>query len=169
MIMKHTHQPKRPPQSFSWFLIFIGLPLMGLGGWGVYQGYVTLKWPRATAIILDANLRVQDADPSRQKTVTHSVDIRYKYTVEGRTYQGDGIEVAGFGLQNSALAQKQYDKFPAGSTAEVAYNPNDPITSYLQPGPSSTSLALAGIGIALVLAGLWVRRMIRLKALRMDE
>jgi hypothetical protein len=107
MSMKHTHQPKRPTQLFPWFLIFIGLPFFGLGGWGVYQGYITLKWPHATAIILDANLRVQDADPSRQKTVTHSVGIRYKYTVEGRAYQGDGIEVASFGLQNSALAQKQ--------------------------------------------------------------
>jgi hypothetical protein len=70
----------RPPsQSFSWFLILTGLPFLGLGGWGVYHGYVTLKWPRATAIILDANLRVHDADASRHKTVTHTVDIRYEY------------------------------------------------------------------------------------------
>jgi hypothetical protein len=169
--MEHMSQPNpdmgssRPPnQSFSWFLIVVGLPFLGLGGWGIYQGYVTLQWPRATAVILDANLRVQESDASRRKTATHTVDIRYKYTVDGKTYHGDGIEVADFGLQNSALAQKQYDKFPAGTTAEIAYDPVDPAVSYLQPGPSSTSLLLAGIGGGLILVGLMVRRMIRLKA-----
>lgn len=49
-------------------------------------------------------------------------------------------------------------RHPVGSAAEVAYDPNNPATAYLEPGPSSFALALAGIGSTMVLIGFWVRR-----------
>jgi hypothetical protein len=151
-------------QRFSWFLMVVGLAFLGLGAWGIYQGAVTSKWPRAPAVILHSDLRVRDSTPNRssgQRDSTASVAIRYEYTVEGRKYIGDGIEVVDFGLQNSAAARKQHDKYPGGSTAQVAYDPANPAIAYLEPGPSSMSLMLGGIGLGLVLLALLIRRAVR--------
>lgn len=160
---------------FPWFLILLGLPLLGLGIWGLYRGLATLKWPHTTATILDANLRLRESTPNhptvdsgpvhvRERSETASVAFRYEYAVDGTKYIGDGIEVADFGLQNSALARTQYDKYPVGSTAQVAYDPSDPQTCYLEPGPSSTSKLLVGLGIVFLLIGLMVRRAMRIQA-----
>ena len=120
--MRSVHA--RPDLRFSWFLTFVGLLLLGTGAWGIYQGMVTLKWPRAPAVIRNSTLRLRESDPSPssvrarngQQEVTASVAIQYEYTVGGQTYVGDAIEVADFGFQNSAAARKQHDKYPPGAT-----------------------------------------------------
>jgi hypothetical protein len=61
-------------------------------------------------------------------------------------------------MQNSAGAAKMRERHPEGSTTRIAYDPDDPSIAYLEPGPSSFSLALTAIGSVILGVGFWVRR-----------
>jgi hypothetical protein len=60
-------------------------------------------------------------------------------------------------MQNSAGAERMRKQYPVGTPVHVAYDPQSPDIAYLEPGPSSVSLALSGLGIFMGLCGFWVR------------
>ncbi|MBS0519626.1 MAG: DUF3592 domain-containing protein [Proteobacteria bacterium] len=141
----------------------LGVAILGIGAYGTYKGAMTLTWPRATATITSAELlrRVMPAarrDGRSGEESWNSFDVLYRYHVGDLDYVAGGVEPYDFGMQNSAGAARMRERHPVGSSAEVAYDPRDPATAYLEPGPSSFALALVGIGSAIALAGLWVRR-----------
>jgi len=47
---------------------------------------------------------------------------------------------------------------PPGSHAEIAYDPRNPGTAFLKPGPSSAALMFCAVGLIIFLSGFWVRR-----------
>jgi len=160
---KKTKKVGKPDMRMSYLLFGLALIAFGFGAWAAINGAATLRWPRASAKIIDARLtlhlrQTRDRDqPDRR----HTFAVHYQYSVGGRDYFGSGTEPYDLGMQNSAGAVKMRDRFPVGSTAQVAYNPNDPSEAYLMPGPSSFSLILLGIGVAFALMGGLARRMIR--------
>lgn len=153
----------KPDYRMAWFLFALGAVVFGLGAWGAVNGARTLKWPRVTAEIVDAKLTRHEREtrdvqrPDRWTTF----DVHYLYRVDDKTYLGGGIEPYAFNMQNSAGAKKMADKYPVGSKAQVAYNPENVTEAYLMPGPSSFALILIGIGLVFWLAALLARRMIR--------
>jgi len=160
---KKTKKVGKPDMRMSYLLFGLALIAFGFGAWAALNGAATLRWPRAPAKIVDARLtlhlrQTRDRDQPDQR---HTFAVHYQYTVAGRDYFGSGIEPYDLGVQNSGGAVKMRDRFPVGSTAQVAYNPNDPSEAYLMPGPSSFSLILLGIGVAFALMGGLARRMIR--------
>ena len=169
--------PKVSPQrtksqslAFGRNLIVLGVPILALGLWGAAHGALTLRWPRVEAKIIDANLRTfsgSSNDP-RVRDEWHAFSVHYSYTVDGKDYFGGGIEPYDYGMQNSAGAEKMRERHPVGSLAKIAYDPNDPSVAYLQPGPSSFSLALVGIGAAIGASGLWIRSLARRGIGRME-
>lgn len=139
----------------------LGAIVLALGAWGAGRGLVTLRWPRATATIVNADLMRQTANATRRADGKadewSSFHVLYAYSAGGRDYVSGRVEPCDFGMQNSAGAERMRARHPVGSQAQVAYDPNDPAIAYLEPGPSSFSLVLAGVGAVMALAGLWVR------------
>ncbi len=151
---------QRGSLAFGRNLIVFGGALLATGSWGVGHGLATLKWPRTAATIVDAELVRQTANSRRADGSVeqwNSFHVLYAYSVGGRDYVSGRVEPYDFGMQNSAGAEKMRARHPVGSAAQVAYDPNEPATAYLEPGPSSFSLALSGIGAAILLSGFWVR------------
>jgi hypothetical protein len=149
--------------AFGHNLMVLGGAILALGLWGTVHGALTLRWPRAEATITTADLMRQTTtsrgpDGRSREESWNSFHVLYRYTVAGREYVAGGVEPWDFGMQNSAGAAKMNERHPPGSKASVAYDPNDPATAYLEPGPSSFALVLCGIGAVMALAGLWVRR-----------
>jgi hypothetical protein len=149
--------------AFGRNLMVLGGVILALGAYGATRGALTLGWPRTEATVTSADLL-------RQTTTTRGMDGRdredgwnsfhvlYRYTVGGREYVAGGVEPFDFGMQNSAGAAKMKERHPIGSTAMVAYDPKDPAVAYIEPGPSSFSLILCGIGAFMALVGFWMRR-----------
>jgi len=149
--------------AFGRNLMVLGGLILALGAYGATRGALTLGWPRAEATITSADLLRQitttrGMDGRSQEDAWNSFHVLYRYTVGGREYVAGGVEPYDFGMQNSAGAAKMRERHPIGSTARVAYDPNDPTVAYLEPGPSSFALALCGIGAFMALCGFWVRR-----------
>jgi hypothetical protein len=137
--------------AFGRNLIVLALLILILGA-------LTLRWPRANATIIDANLSTFTRDSSEARTSDErpSFAVHYNYKVGGVDYFGGGVEPYDFGMQNSAGAQRMRDRHPIGSPTMIAYDPAEASVAYLEPGPSSFSLAMVGIGTVIGLSGLWV-------------
>lgn len=161
----------KPDYRMAWFLAVLGTIAFGFGAWGAYNGWLTLKWPRAAAEIVDARLTQHEREtrdvqrPDRWTTF----DVHYLYRIDGKVHLGGGIEPYAFNMQNSAGAKKMADAYPVGATTTVAYNPKDVSEAYLMPGPSSFSLVLLAIGAIFWLVALLARRMIRVGPGESDE
>lgn len=153
----------RQSLAFGRNLIVLALLILVPGTWVAVKGALTLRWPRAEATIVDANLRIQSIRSARARYPDEwaSFHAHYTYAVGGRDYYGGGVEPYDLGMQNSAGARRMRERHPVGSKAQVAYDPDDPAVSYLEPGPSSISLMMMGIGAIIGGAGLWVRSMAR--------
>ncbi len=147
--------------AFGRNLIVLGAFVLVVGAWGAGHGLLTLRWPRATATIVNADLIRQTANATRghdgKANEWNSFHVLYAYSAVGRDYVSGRVEPYDFGMQNSAGAERMRARHPVGSQAQVAYDPDDPAIAYLEPGPSSFSLVLTGIGAVMALAGLWVR------------
>jgi hypothetical protein len=159
---KKGAEPNRGGMAFGRNLMVLAALILAIGVYGTVRGGLTLKWPRADATITSAELL-------RQITTSRGMDGRsfddgwnsfhvlYQYRVDGREYVAGGVEPYDFGMQNSAGAAKMRERHPIGSQAKVAYDPGNPAVAYLEPGPSSFALVLAGIGAFILLIGWWVR------------
>jgi hypothetical protein len=155
----------RQSLAFGRNLIVLAVLILAPGLWASVIGALTLRWPRAQATIVDAKLRLHTA-PSHDSLDGRpdqwtSFLVHYVYKVEGHDYWSGRVEPYDFGMQNSAGAKRMGERHPVGSTAQVAYDPRDPSIAYLEPGPSSFALALAGIGIVIGFFGFWIRGLAR--------
>jgi hypothetical protein len=149
--------------AFGRNLMVLGTLILALGAFGAIKGALTLRWPRASATITSAELLRQSVQSNRRQGGSHddgwnSFHVLFRYRVGDVEHVSGGVEPYDFGMQNSAGAEKIRARHPVGSTAMVAYDPDNPTVAYLEPGPSSFALVLCGIGGFMALVGFWVRR-----------
>ena len=154
--------PNRGGMAFGRNLMVLAVLILVLGAYGVVMGAMTLRWPRTAATITSAELLRQSStsrglDGRSIEDGWNSFHVLYQYRVGDRDYVAGGVEPYDFGMQNSAGAAKMRERHPIGSQAQVAYDPGNPAVAYLEPGPSSFALVLAGIGAFMLLVGWWVR------------
>lgn len=151
----------RAPSRMAWLLFALAIVPFSLGAWGCYRGWQTLGWPTTEARLLSSDARRFESQRREEdRTVTdvrHTVSIRYSYSVGGREYLGEGIQPYSYGMQNSATAREQSERYRPGMAVPVVYDPNDPSEVYLEPGASSVSRMLLTIGVILAIAGFWLR------------
>lgn len=101
---------------------------------------------------------------------TYSVEVRYRYEVDGRSFQGRRYRFLGGSSSGHEGKQKVVDALPPGSTATCWVDPDDPEQSVLDRGLSWEYLfaLLPLVFVALGAGGLWVawesRRRKRAKA-----
>jgi len=161
---------KRQSLAFGRNLIVLAVLILAPGLWGATHGGLTLRWPRAEAKIINANLHTFSGPSSdrRAREKWHSVSVHYSYRVGGQDYYGGRVEPYDCGMQNSADAERRRKRHPVGSLTQVAYDSNDASVAYLEAGPSSFSLVLFGIGAVIGASSLWVRSLAKRGIGRMD-
>jgi hypothetical protein len=147
---------------FGTALLIVAAIPFGFGSWGFITGIMSLRWPLAEGLITHSTLRLSEPD-SETRRMSASVDIRYRYNVDGVDYSGAAIAPSTFGAQNSSEASAQHERYQSGTAVRVAYDPKDPSVAYLEPGPSSTSMLLVGVGLFIGLPGLMIRRLAELE------
>lgn len=105
----------------------------------MWRGYLDRKaspeWPTVTGRILDSKVVAQnESNDGASFTREWRIDLNYRYTVGGQTYQGQRIRaiLPRFGTEAEALAVQQ--RFPVGAEVPVHYDPAKPKSSVLIPG-----------------------------------
>jgi hypothetical protein len=133
-------------------LLAIGFVLLGIGAWLVWRGralgVASTTWPTARGTIKSSRLVPYDADGIDMVIA----EVTYEYKVGVKTYAGDRLRFGAY-AGTREKAQRDVDKFRAGTPVDVRYAPRQPQTSTLEAGAAGVSaagLAIAAGGAALI-------------------
>jgi hypothetical protein len=139
---------------FVLFSVF-GAVLFRAGSRLARLGDASRQWPTATGHVVSAEV-VKKKGYNDGEYEYYAPEIRYAYEVDRQPYTGDTIK---FGLTRihyarEALAREWLERYPAGATPPVRYDPADPKTSALEIGQHTGGrLLFSGSIFLLVAAG----------------
>ncbi len=126
----------------SGFFFLVGMALVFAGIRTYRKSDESLSWPTTTGTIQVSEVR----RTSGANNEFHSY-VEYQYSVLGTDYVSHTVtfgELAGFQDTKKSIAQKTVNRYPAGSTVTVYYDPQDPKKAVLQRGGDSALLWLGG-------------------------
>lgn len=106
------------------------------------------NWPRAAGTIVASSVSQSAAPRTGDDTAT--VEVRYRYRVGGRDYEGTRIRFGGQARMSALAADGIVAKYPRGAAIDVFYNPKSPSQAVLEPGNSGNLAALAVLLVVFV-------------------
>ena len=114
------------------FLIFFGA--MAWRAWQVKQA--SPQWPSVQGEMLSTRAFAHNETGTDRGVSTHEwyTEVRYRYTVNGVTYNGDRLRAFGLHHFNKEQAETEIAPFQPGQPVTVYYDPNKPSASVLIPG-----------------------------------
>jgi hypothetical protein len=129
--------------------VVLGLLLLTVDTLGLERAERTRHWPSAQGFIVSSELIT--------KGEIYGPLIIYQYSVAGTTYvDSTDAGAPGFGNKNKRYNVAEYilAEYKPGTSVVVSYDPNDPRTSTIVPGPRWRVFGQLGLGGTLYLIGL---------------
>ncbi|MBE2222281.1 MAG: DUF3592 domain-containing protein [Anaerolineae bacterium] len=142
-------------QTMFFFLIFL---LVGAGlswwGWTILQNArASADWPsvegRVTSSLVDYSTDSDGGD-------SYSPKVTYVYVANDLSYESRTIKFGENSYGSERKAQEITSRYPEGQAVTVFYDPANPDKAVLEPGVSSGSYIVLGIGALFVLIALFV-------------
>ena len=138
--------------------------LIGLGGvlvtvWNINQDRASESWPEVAGEIITSRIGSSTSHTSggankmSSSDTDYSVEVRYRYEVEGQSYEGHRLRFRSNSYDRRSDAEKEQRQFPEGKRVLVYYHPEKPGRSVLVRGTKGNWGQLIGLSICL-LAGL---------------
>ncbi|MUP36452.1 DUF3592 domain-containing protein [Labilibaculum euxinus] len=112
-----------------------------IGGWFFYKNIsqtiveeanASKLWPAVEGTVALADISTSISDGTKM----YASNIVYKYIVEGKEYSGTRISTVDGSSNSASSAKKDIQKYAAGSSVTVYYDPELPDASLLEPGPN---------------------------------
>lgn len=171
----------RGPMGLLLGALMLGVVFVIVGGIALTIGIVqyrdgedTKSWQATTAQVTATDIEQEtetrrDSNGTRRTSTTYTAVVRYEYTVDGTTYDGDRIKI-GAGSGSEGRARDVVARYPVGAEVTAYYDPGDPGSAVLEQGADRTGVYLLGgigglftvIGLAaLAGAGIFYRRTVR--------
>ncbi len=137
-----------------------GLVFLGVGFWTINKGMQSENWDKGTATITSSEIektesRSKDAQGFTQTSISYSVRVKYAYTVEGSSYEGNTIGFGTMSHNEKADAKEELKSYPEGKTTDVYYDPENPSDSVLKKGvfwPMYIVIVVSGI---ILIGSIW--------------
>jgi hypothetical protein len=141
-------------------LIFLGLAAFILypSPWLLWEGYHSKAWPHADGVIHSTKI-VEQARSSRYGDGSwHIPVIVYHYQIGAISYTNSRVVFASFrphlGYGSQAEAQAIVDRYPAGKSVTVFYEPSSPADAVLEPGIQNSVLRSDAVAAVLIACAL---------------
>lgn len=129
-----------PRAGHAWFALIIGLVFTLLGGVPLIFGLWSYTWNQADGVVTYSK--------PYNYARWYEVDLRYKYTYQGREYSGDTYR---YRFVMDRLESSEVDRvqarYPVGEKVRVAVNPWQPAQSVLEAGVEWNDFVWPPIGI----------------------
>jgi hypothetical protein len=146
--------------ALTWTYVATGFSLFMLANliYAVWRGRNQVAkgktWSRTSGEIVESKVDVPRTHRSDDDTDC-APSVRYRYSVDGKTYESDRIAFGGESDTTRMLAEQTVAKYPAGAKVDVLYNPKQPKNAVLQGNsgtlPAIWVLLVVFAGISLVL------------------
>lgn len=145
-----------------------GLVVLALGIRNLRRAAATKAWQTTTGEVSSATVATrestlsptEDGEPPKPRTL-YRADVTYRYTVQGRAYEGRRVGFDDVELSSEGPAQAVVDRYAPGTQVTVSFDPANPADAVLEPGVSKASLVVPALGAALVAFSLGVWAIVR--------
>lgn len=139
---------------FGLFWSAITLLFDGFLGYGLINQLRSQGFSHVTGYVTHSEMTTHDSDHG----VTHGVDIRYHYEVNGTTFEGNRFRYGEGSSSDSGWAHRAVQKYHEGAEVTVYYNASNPSESVLVPGVDGSNLMmlLFMTPFNAVMLGIWV-------------
>ncbi|HEU5396791.1 MAG TPA: DUF3592 domain-containing protein [Verrucomicrobiae bacterium] len=174
---RRQRRPLTRSDYWSLLICFVALLILGLciSGHGLYANHrdrPSLQWPKISGTVLQC----QSLSHSVRRNSYYTVDIRYRYVVDGHPVLGRQIMLWNPDLRgNGSRAETFAAAHPAQSAIDVFYDPKDPAQAVLVPGADEIgNWAATWVGIVIFACSLFMasrcrKRLAALKAAASPE
>ena len=127
------------------FFLLLGLKLLSVAGQGLISGTESKSWPVVKGVVLKSEKKQTSEGPV--------ADFNYKFTYDGKTYEGKSVRLWGYWSYNYVL-----ETYPVLAEVEVFVNPSKPSNSVLEPGVPwlLVSLAFLAGGFLVLFIARWI-------------
>ena len=147
---------EREPGHRVMYILGPAILVGGLIGWGaaLLEYRTSLRsaaWPSVTGVVraseVETSIQRRSSGPNR---TSYLFSLRYEYTVDSQTYEGDRIRFGGYGDGTREFADAAVARFPVGAEVTVYYDPDDPGEAVLERG-ANTSAAITPFAVLVLL------------------
>lgn len=134
------------------FCVGMGI-IYGLGVLSWWEYFDARSWQQTPCVVEHASVQSHSSDDG----TTYSVDILYRYEINGQTYRSNRYSFVGGSSNGHSGKQAIVKKYPVGSQQTCWVNPSDPRDSVLHRDFSwSLLLGLIGLPFAAVGGGILI-------------
>ena len=134
--------------------VVVGAFLLMIGVVNLMSGFASRGWDEISGEVIESRFTL-----ARSNRVHWKVEIRYRYTVEGLTYEGDQF---GFWKHRRFFSQQAAERvvamYPKGRIVTLFVSPSDRSCAVIEPGiswraamPVLSGAVLAAFGVASLL------------------
>lgn len=118
-------------------IALVGLLFMGIGLVIFYLATGERKkaiqsqgWPQVSGEVTHSAAQAHDDEGH----LTYYSKIVYRYTVDEQSYSSDRVQFGARSGASQKFAQRWSEKYPAGTSVQVYYDPSNPAEAILEPG-----------------------------------
>ncbi len=105
----------------------------GMAAFSKARNKAALDWPTVEGEIVHSEATSKwSTDSQGHAVMRYKADIHFRYTVDGKTYDGKRITFLSAIIDTAAKAQALCDRYPLGARPPVYYNPKKPEDSVLE-------------------------------------
>jgi hypothetical protein len=143
--------PAFVPAILAVVCLVIGLPFFFFGRAELPKSRAAETWIETEGTMISSRVvesSYRDPDTG-QWEYTESPELSFKYTAEGRTYEG--YKLTPVNSSGGAPAKDIVDRYPAGAQVTVYYDPEDPSDAALTNESSIIGYVLMAIAIVMSL------------------
>jgi hypothetical protein len=150
--------PSSRRQSFLWWIIIGAFILFGLvafvaGVRDVYRAWESETWPAAEGVVRNSYVEYE-TDSDHEDRGTYWAEVRYEFTVDGRTRTGARVAFGGDAASSDpSSAQTIVNRYPAGAAVTVYYRPGNPDVCVLEPGLKGQAWIFPALGLLFFIIG----------------
>lgn len=119
---------------FASVFILAGIGCLVYAIINVQRAWASRSWPTVQGVVLSAEVKRSQTKHGNTTTWSYRAVVRYDFQVDGKPYSGDKISFVDFGSRNASLANTRANRYAAGKTVTVHYDPSNPQICVLEPG-----------------------------------
>ena len=134
---------KSNPVFMIVILLTFGLIFGGVGLYRYNLGKKSVTWPAVKGKMTHA--RAVPTTVNKQQE--YQLSVKYRYTVDGKSYTGERVTVSDNYQKTRSLANEVLKKYPVGGEVSVYYNPANPGSSVLKTGMNKNVSLPLGIAV----------------------
>ncbi len=129
-------------------IIFYGINML-------IKGKASRSWPGCQGTVISSDIEQESKTDSYEKlTVSYRAHVVYSYSVNEKSFKSNRITFETYSTRQKEKALAIANKYPAGETISVYYDPADPNSAVLEKGTGHAAYFVIVVGCLCAFLGI---------------